>query len=159
MNNTEKICSLLEEIKQELLEFEQSTISIISCERDSIEKLSQNRVTITQEMDKRFHEIDLVCDEMENGSRLKKIIKNVSSYSECDKEDETVYFKAQELFSIVTRIKDSEIQAVDRINLEKEMLLKKISEANNTQAAKASKFKVGTDSGNQIHFEENKTTI
>ena len=96
---------------------------------------------------------------MENGEKIKKMIRNVSLYTNVNKDEEPVFLKAQEIFSVFTRIKDSDVQAVDRINIEKEMLIKKIKDTNNGQQAKAAKFSVGVDDGMKKHFEEEKKLI
>ena len=155
----EKICSLLDEIKNCLLNFEKETMDIISCNVEDIEKHTQNRVDITQKLDSLFGEIDSICENMENGDDIKKMIRNVSLYTNVKKEEEKVFLKSQEIFSVFTRIKDSDVQAVDRINIEKEMLIKKIKDTNNGQQAKAAKFSVGVDDGMKKHFDEEKKLI
>lgn len=155
----EKICSLLDEIKNCLLDFEKETMDIISCNIEDIEEHTRKRVDITQKLDEIFKEIDLICENMENGEKIKKMIRNVSLYTNVNKDEEPVFLKAQEIFSVFTRIKDSDVQAVDRINIEKEMLIKKIKDTNNGQQAKAAKFSVGVDDGMKKHFEEEKKLI
>ena len=159
MNDMEKICNLLDEIKNCLLNFEKETMDIISCNVEDIEKHTQNRVDITQKLDSLFGEIDSICENMENGDDIKKMIRNVSLYTNVKKEEEKVFLKSQEIFSVFTRIKDSDVQAVDRINIEKEMLIKKIKDTNNGQQAKAAKFSVGVDDGMKKHFDEEKKLI
>ncbi len=141
----EKICGLLDIIKEYLLEFEKETIEIITCDSESIEGHSQNRVTITEKMDVVFKQIDEICKDMERGAEIRKIIKNVALFTSVDPELEPVFFKAQNIFSLLSRIKDSDIQAYGRVNLERDALLKKIREMNSGQEAKAAKFKIGTD--------------
>ena len=84
--------------------------------------------------------------------KIKKIIRNVTLFTEVDNPLEQIFIKSQQIFSVFTRIKDSDIQAVDRINLEKEILIEKIKETNNGQQAKASKFAVGLDDGAKKHL-------
>jgi hypothetical protein len=159
-DNLKEICLILDSIKENLLEFERETINIISCDIDSIQNHTENRVSITSKMDESFKKIDEICSSMEKGSEIRKIIRNVSNYSSVEPENEPVFLKAQSIFSIVNRIKDSDIQAVDRINLEKNILLKKIKDINNGQEAKASKFKIGTSNdGSKLHFNNNSKSV
>ena len=121
-DNLKGICLILDSIKENLLEFERETINIISCDIDSIQNHTENRVSITSKMDESFKKIDEICSSMEKGLEIRKIIRNVSNYSSVEPENEPVFLKAQSIFSIVNRIKDSDIQAVDRINLEKNII-------------------------------------
>lgn len=152
MNNTDKICRILDEIKLNLEQFEKETIEIISCDAENIEPHTQKRVDITKTVDILFSRIDEICKHMEDGDEIRKIIRNVSLFTEVSEDKEKIFMKSQEIFSVFTRIKDSDIQAVNRINLEKEILIKKIKETNNGQQAKAAKFSVGVDDGAKKHF-------
>ena len=71
----EKICELLDELKEKLLKFEQETIEIMNCDIDDIEGHSFNRVMITRELDKVFARIEVLCSEMDGGDRIRKMIK------------------------------------------------------------------------------------
>lgn len=153
------ICGLLDEIKKLLVDFEKETIEILSCDADNIEGHTECRVNITGELDILIKKIDDICDNMENGAAIRKIIRNVSAYTDVSGDEEEIFLKAQEIFSLLNRIKDSNVQAVDRINLEKELLMKKIREANQGQQAKAAKFSVGVDDGVKKHFSREKKTI
>ena len=152
MNNTDKICSILNEIKLNLEKFEKETIEIISCDTENIEFHTQKRVDITKNIDGLFSQIDDICSQMKDGDEIRKIIRNVSLFTEVSEDTEKIFMKSQEIFSVFTRIKDSDIQAVNRINLEKEILIKKIKETNNGQQAKAAKFAVGLDDGTKKYL-------
>ena len=147
MENTYKICELLDKIKFQLEKFEEITIEIITCDIDNIENLTNKRVETVHTIDSFFKQIDEICSDMKKGGEIRKIIRNVKLFTEVDDDLEDIYIKSQNIFSIYTRIKDSDIQALNRINLEKQVLLKKIKEENNTQQAKAAKFAVGLDDG------------
>ncbi|MBO6141497.1 MAG: hypothetical protein J6O40_06855 [Ruminococcus sp.] len=145
-----KIIELLDEIKGKLLIFEQETIEIMSCDIDDIEPHSNNRLKITKELDKLFGHIELLCSEMgEDGDRVRRIIKSSRDLTETAPDEEAIYFKMQELISLLNRIKDSDVQAIDRIELEKDNLLGKIKAENKGAGAKAAKFIVGTNDGRQ----------
>lgn len=145
-----KIIELLDKIKERLLVFEQETIDIMSCDLDDIEEHSNNRVKITAELDKIFSHIELLCSEMEeDGDRVRRIIKSSRDLTEVAPDEEAIYFKMQEIGSLINRIKDSDVQAVDRIGLEKEALLGRIKAENKGAGAKAAKFIVGTNDGRQ----------
>ena len=156
----EKICGLLDKIKDYLLEFEKETIEIITCDSEAIEEHSQNRVTITEKMDSVFKVIDEICKDMERGGEIRKIIRNVADFTTVDPELEPGFFKAQSIFSLLSRLKDSDVQAFSRVNIEKDMLLKKIREMNTGQEAKAAKFKIGTDTNeNKAYLGFSKKTV
>ena len=145
-----KIIELLDEIKGKLLVFEQETIEIMGCDIDDIEPHSNNRLKITKELDKLFGHIELLCSEMgEDGDRVRRIIKSSRDLTETAPDEEAIYFKMQELISLLNRIKDSDVQAIDRIELEKENLLGRIKAENKGAGAKAAKFIVGTNDGRQ----------
>ena len=145
-----KIIELLDEIKGKLLIFEQETREIMSCDIDDIEPHSNNRLKITKELDKLFGHIELLCSEMgEDGDRVRRIIKSSRDLTETAPDEEAIYFKMQELISLLNRIKDSDVQAIDRIELEKDNLLGKIKAENKGAGAKAAKFIVGTNDGRQ----------
>lgn len=145
-----KIIELLDEIKGKLLIFEQETIEIMSCDIDDIEPHSNNRLKITKELDKLFGHIELLCSEMgEDGDRVRRIIKSSRDLTETAPDEEAIYFKMQELISLLNRIKDSDVQAIDRIELEKDNLLGRIKAENKGAGAKAAKFIVGTNDGRQ----------
>lgn len=143
----EKICELLDELKEKLLKFEQETIEIMNCDIDDIEGHSFNRVMITRELDKVFARIEVLCSEMDGGDRIRKMIKSSRDLTEVNEDEERIYLKAQEIFSLLNRIRDSDVQAVDRIDLEKAQLLSQIKAENNGVSAKAARFAVGTDDG------------
>jgi hypothetical protein len=145
-----KILELLDKIKDRLLVFEQETIDIMSCDLDEIEAHSENRVKITHELDKIFDHIELLCSEMEEeGDRVRRIIKSSRDLTEVAPDEEAIYFKMQEIGSLINRIKDSDVQAIDRIDLEKDALLGRIKAENTGAGAKAAKFMVGTDDGSR----------
>ena len=145
-----KIIELLDEIKGKLLVFEQETIEIMGCDIDDIEPHSNNRLKITKELDKLFGHIELLCSEMgEDGDRVRRIIKSSRDLTETAPDEEAIYFKMQELISLLNRIKDSDVQAIDRIELEKDNLLGRIKAENKGAGAKAAKFIVGTNDGRQ----------
>lgn len=148
-----KIIELLEVIRQKLLVFEQETIDIMSCDVDDIEEHSHNRVKITAELDKLFGLIELLCSEMdEDGDRVRRIVRSSRDLTEVAPDEEAIYFKMQEIGSLINRIKDSDVQAIDRIGLEKEALLGKIKAENTGAGAKAVKFIVGTNDGHQRYM-------
>lgn len=145
-----KIIELLDKIKDRLLVFEQETIDILSCDVDEIEEHSDNRVKITHELDRVFDHIELLCSEMEeDGDRVRRIIRSSRDLTEVAPDEEAIYFKMQEIGSLINRIKDSDVQAVDRIDREKDGLLGKIKAENTGAGAKAAKFMVGTNDGRQ----------
>ncbi len=145
-----KIIELLDNIKEKLLIFEQETIDIMSCDLDDIEEHSENRVKITHQLDKIFDHIELLCSEMEeDGDRVRRIIKSSRDLTEVAPDEEAIYFKMQEIGSLINRIKDSDIQAIDRIDREKDSLLGQIKAENTGAGAKAAKFMVGTNDGSQ----------
>ena len=145
-----KIIDLLVVIGEKLLVFEQETIDILSCDIDDIEQHTGNRIKITAELDKLFGLIELLCSEMdEDGDRVRRIIKSSRDLTEVAPDEEAIYFKMQELGSLINRIKDSDVQAIDRIEREKNSLLGKIKAENTGTGAKAAKFIVGTNDGHQ----------
>ena len=84
---------------------------------------------------------------MDGGDRIRKMIKSSRDLTEVNEDEERIYLKAQEIFSLLNRIRDSDVQAVDRIDLEKAQLLSQIKAENNGVSAKAARFAVGTDDG------------
>ena len=145
-----KIIETLDKVKERLLVFEQETIEIMGCDIDDIEAHSFNRVKITKELDKLFGHIELLCSEMgSDGDRVRRLIKSSRDLTETAPDEEAIYFKMQELISLLNRIKDSDVQALDRIDLEKTALLGKIKAENKGTGAKAAKFIVGTNDGRQ----------
>lgn len=145
-----KILEQLEKIKEKLLVFEQETIEIIGCDIDDIEEHSTNRVKITKELDKCFDMIELLCSEMgPDGDRVRRLIRSSRDLTETAQDEEAIYFKMQQIISLLNRIKDSDVQAIDRIDLEKNALLGKIKAENKGAGAKAAKFIVGTNDGRQ----------
>ena len=152
MNETDRICEILDEINQHLEEYEKETISIISCDVDEIEGHTAERVEITKKIRHCFDLTDEICKEIPQGEEIKKIIKNKAVFSEISQNLENVFRKSEKIHSVYTRIKDSEVQAVDRINREKEEILVNIKKTNNGQQAKAAKFAVGLDDGARKHL-------
>ena len=145
-----KILEQLEKIKEKLLVFEQETIEIMGCDIDDIEEHSANRVKITKELDKCFDMIELLCSEMgSDGDRVRRLIRSSRDLTETAQDEEAIYFKMQQIISLLNRIKDSDVQAIDRIDLEKNALLGKIRAENKGAGAKAAKFIVGTNDGRQ----------
>ena len=139
-----KILEQLEKIKEKLLVFEQETIEIMGCDIDDIEEHSANRVKITKELDKCFDMIELLCSEMgSDGDRVRRLIRSSRDLTETAQDEEAIYFKMQQIISLLNRIKDSDVQAIDRIDLEKNALLGKIRAENKGAGAKAAKFIVG----------------
>ena len=145
-----KILETLDMVKEKLLTFERETIEIMGCDIDEIEAHSSNRVKITKELDKLFGHIELLCSEMgDDGDRVRRLIKSSRDLTEAAPDEEAIYFKMQELISLLNRIKDSDVQALDRIDLEKAALLGKIKAENTGTGAKAAKFMIGTNDGRQ----------
>ncbi len=145
----DRILKELDSLKEVLLEYEQLTIEMISCDIDEIEPHSEGRMSLTKKMDKVFDRIDILCSEMDNGERVRSIIRSSKDLTEVAPDEEAVYFKTQEVISLINRIKDSDVQVIDRIDLEKTCLLGKIKAENKGTGAKAAKFIVGTNEGRQ----------
>lgn len=141
MKYAEEICALLDEKKDAFERYREETEELLSCPVDDME----GHMAMRAQLEGRINDIDAdishVCGEAgEAGKQMMAAVKNSCSRGEISGELAAVFDKAQEIFTVISTVMDTEPQIRQRIDLEKEILLKKIKENNTGVKAQAAKY-------------------
>lgn len=140
MTDISKICDLLNQKKDYILEFESDTQKILVCTYDELNKLVDKREVSIEKMKNIDLEIQEICGNSEKNEILNRILYGKISAEDIPQEFEEVYEKNMQIRAVASRIKESDIQAVNRIKIEQERALEKIKSMNQGSEAKAAKF-------------------
>ncbi len=124
-----------------LLEYEKQTQCILVCDVDDIETHVSRRQALIEKIDGIDACVEETCCKNEPDlALLYRAVQNKCAMEELPQNMVCVFRAGQEVFAVANRIRETEIQAMQRLELEKERLLERIKEVNRSTTAKAAKY-------------------
>ncbi len=159
MKNIEEITVNQKQINDLMREYEDLSRKLLSCEVDDIMPVIQKRERISVIITGLSNKITELCSEDKTGNEI-AAYKNSCLRSDLPEEMLPIFDLRQEFNSIAFRVKNIDAEATERIEYEKEKLIKKIKDNNNGQNAKASKFlNGGMTMGQDVYFPKKQKII
>lgn len=162
MSNTNKmvadIVEILLQIRENLLEFETTTMGLLSCGIDEIVEITNKREDIKKRIEELYNKCDKLCVECGIEKALEAAHMRCSR-EEISEEIYDIYDNALKNRSVVSRIRDTDTQAFERIGAQKDELLLKIKSMNTSNESKAARFASTVDKGDRMYFPGRKTNI
>lgn len=117
MDTITAVCSLLEEKKKQLLNYEEATLAMLSCDADDVEHYIIERSKLAIAVDELGDEIARLCDGEAAGVVLLETAQGKMTFEKVPSEYQCVFYGAQGVSSVVNRIKESDKQVVERLEL------------------------------------------
>ena len=134
MFNLVQVQQILQEKRQLLLHFEEITQQILLCPAEQLEEQVTERQKLIDERLAAF------CrDGGEDGAALAALAKN-EEIAAPPKGAEVLLHEIADIRTVLSRLKESDIQAALRLRVEQERILEQIKETNQGVTAKAAKF-------------------
>ncbi len=155
--NTEKIIHIQKTLLVLIKKYESKTRQLLDCDIDKISELVTSRDSILKRIGVLSNEILKYCGEE---SLAYKAFKNSCNRSELTDELKEVFDLRQEFNIYGARAYSMDPEIVERIKINRDMLLEKIKDNNSSSTAKAAKYyNAGLTQGKNVYFPENKKKI
>ena len=157
MENIEKIIENQQKLLVLIQKYEDKSRLLLGCDIDEIADLVNARESIINRIDVLTKEILSICNETSP--------EYLAFKNKCDRESlpeniKEIFDLRQEFNSYAMRAYNMDPEIVEKIKINRDLLLKKIKENNSGQTAKAAKyFNAGLSQGQNIYFPENKRKI
>lgn len=157
MENIEKIIENQKKLLILIQKYEDKTRLLLACDIDEIEDLVNSRESIINRIDELTKEIISLCSESS--------LEYLAFKNKCEREDlpeniKEIFDLRQEFNGYAMRAHNMDPEIIEKISINRDLLLKKIKENNAGQTAKAAKyFSAGLSQGQNIYFPENKRKI
>lgn len=159
MENIAEITEYQKEINRLMEKYEEYSRELLVCEVDDITSYIEKRQNISEKVTALSNSINAWCAADETGMCM-AAFRNSCGRSEVPDELKQVFDLRQEFNGIAFRIKNLDVAIVERIEIEKDMLIKKIKDNNSGQNAKASKYMSGiVDVGKDVYFPKREKKI
>lgn len=134
-----KICNLLDEAEEIMLELEKEINFLFECNPDEVEECSENIEHYKLITDEIFEEINEYCNKDETGMIRKAVSPKCDRYEITD-DLECIFEKRQQVNAAVFRISDVIPMVENRLKKAMDRTIEKIKENNTSQIAQASRF-------------------
>ena len=140
MFNLVQVQQILQEKRQLLLHFEEITQQILLCPAEQLEEQVTERQKLIDLIDKLDERLAAFCrDGGEDGAALAALAKN-EEIAAPPKGAEVLLHEIADIRTVLSRLKESDIQAALRLRVEQERIIEQIKETNQGVTAKAAKF-------------------
>lgn len=157
MENFEKIIENQKKLLVLIQKYESKSKQLLESDIDSIAELVNDRGAIISRIDVLTGEILNLCEE---NSPEYHAFKNDCDRSSLPENIKQIFDLRQEFNSYAIRAHNMDPEIIEKISINRDKLLKKIKENNNSQTAKAAKyFSAGISQGQNFYFPENKRKI
>ena len=157
MENIKKIIHIQKILLVLIKKYENKTRQLLDCDIDKISELVNSRESILNRIGVLTREILKYCD---RNSLEYKAFENKCNRGELPEELTEIFDLRQEFNIYGARAHSMEPEIIERIQIIKDDLLKKIKENNSGVTAKAAKYyNSGFDQGKNFYFPENKKKI
>lgn len=144
-----KILEAMEQKRQLLRSVEEVTQEMITCESVKLEELMTRRGQLVEALEKTDREMKELCRDQEDGPAVLDAAICKGDADRYAGAMAAIYRSAQGQRAILSRLRDSELQAILRLKQEQLEILDKIKSTNQGGAAKAARFfSVGSAGGN-----------
>lgn len=142
------IAGIMEEKRRLLCSIEDVTQEMITCESIKLEELMTQREKLVTALQKADKEMKELCGDQEDGPAVMRASVCEGEADRLSGPMQAIYQAGQQHRAILSRLKESELQAVLRLKQEQLEILEKIKSANQGSAAKAARFfSVGSSGG------------
>lgn len=157
MENCKNIIENQKKINEYMEKYEFHTQKLLNCDIDDIEGHVDARGEILSKIDFLHKKVLAECSE---NSDEYLAYMNKCNRNELTGECTEIFDLRQQFNGMSARVKSMEPQIVERIQIERDRIMKKIKENNSGQNAKAAKFfTAGLETGKNVYFPENKRQI
>ncbi len=140
MRNLEEILRLMEIKRQLLRGIEDATQEMLACRREELPEQVKERQRFIDELERQDAALRELCAAEENGPAVWDAAMSRGDAGALEGELAEVYAAAQQQRAVMSRLRESEAQAMRRMKLEQDQLLEKIKSTNQGSAAKAARF-------------------
>jgi len=141
-----EVLELLEQKRRQLLAIEDATQKMLTCPGSKLEELMKERERLVTELQKADARLEELCRDQEDGQAVLDAARGASGSPDGPLAE--VARAAGRLRTVLSRLRESETQAVLRLKQEQLEILEKIKATNQGGAAKAARFySVGTAQG------------
>lgn len=138
MRNLEEILRLMELKRQLLRGIEDATQEMLVCREEELPEQVKTRQRFLDELVRQDEALRALCEKEPEGRAVLAAAQGKAE--ELSEELEEVFAAGQQQRAVLSRLRESETQAMRRLELEKERLLGKIKNTNQGSAAKAARF-------------------
>ncbi|MDL2293605.1 hypothetical protein LJC60_03130 [Ruminococcaceae bacterium OttesenSCG-928-D13] len=115
MDTVGKLCALLEKESDLFLEYEQATLALLDCAADDAEHYIMLRGAKANEIDGLVEEIAQVCGQVPDAAVLLECTKASLPFDRVPAGYQPVYYAGQNVRSVIHRIGQSDVQAMQRL--------------------------------------------
>ena len=140
MCDLRRVLELLEQKRQLLCRVEEATQGMLACPGQQLEELMGERERLIQQLQKADEELEELCRDQEDGEAVLAAAGSRWEGEMPSGELAEVCLGAQRLRTVLSRLRESETQAMLRLKQEQLEILEKIKTANQGGAAKAARF-------------------
>ena len=147
MDTVTRLCSLLEEEKQQFLEYEQATLALLDCDADAAEQYITQRGALANQIDALIEEMARLCDGEPSGEVLLQAAKGSIDFERVPSEYHCVFYAGQAVRSVIHRIGQTEKQAMERLETMREDALSQIRRNQNLPKIKKYLTDLGSGQG------------
>lgn len=135
-----EVLTVLEEKRHLLRKIEDATQRMLTCDSVRLEELMAERERLVEGLQRADERLEELCRDREDGQSVLDAAAGRGKLEEMTGPLAEVYQAAQQLRAILSRLRESETQAVLRLKQEQLEILEKIKAANQGGAAKAARF-------------------
>lgn len=140
MCDLRRVLELLEQKRQLLCRVEEATQGMLACPGQQLEELMGERERLIQQLQKADEELEELCRDQEDGEAVLAAAGGRWEGEMPSGGLAEVCLGAQRLRTVLSRLRESETQAMLRLKQEQLEILEKIKAANQGGAAKAARF-------------------
>lgn len=118
MTSLEQVRGMLHEKQRLFLQYEEETAEMTSeqcLEPEMFEQAIASRQALIDQIDRIDRRLEAVRNESETGAFLYEITKNRVDYGQLSGREQELFADGQELFTVITRIRELEARAVDKM--------------------------------------------
>lgn len=141
------VLQILEEKNHRLCRFEEVTQQMLTCPTHLLTQFAGRRQTLLEEIQQQEDRLQALCREQPDGQ---VVLEAAAAHGEVPPPTDPlseIFAAALDNRAVLSRLPETENQAMQRIRLEQEQILKKIRSANRGPAAAAAKFYAGSAGG------------
>ena len=131
MDDIARLCALLEEKKNKMLEYEQATLAMLECPPDDIDQYITRRGMIANSVDEIREEMGRLADSAPGGGQMLQAADARLAFETVPSEYQCLYYAGQAVRSVASRVRETERQVLDRIEKLRDEALTNVRQAQN----------------------------
>lgn len=146
MYNLIQFQQILQEKQQLLQLFEEETQEMLTCPSELLEEQVRERQKLISLIENLDQKLDTLIRHSQDAESIRKAVSGRCSCESLPEDMEPICSAAIQVRAILSRIRESDLQAALRLRLEQERILERIKSANQGVGAKAARFYSTADS-------------